>query len=226
MCWTLIFWRNVAKFKRCEESKRTLKNLFAPCLAEFDTTLKVLRIADQWYIVSGKFRFGRNRDFLALLSLLLAGGPRKGKRFNASLRLISPAIFHTSSDNRESNAQKWNSNNKHYERMKPSSYGCDWGDPVELNSVKHSLQRRFSKLLNKLPYGRQNQTNRHYSLRQTSAMKSQYDVWITFARLRLVEMAFLFISFELPRLKHNQILMDLDLPQIDLWHEFHSRKAV
>ena len=57
-------------------------------------------------------------------------------------------------------------------------------------------------------------------------MKSQYDVWITFARLRLVEMAFLFISFELSRLERNQILMDLDLPQIDLWHEFHSRKAV
>ena len=57
-------------------------------------------------------------------------------------------------------------------------------------------------------------------------MKSQYDVWITFARLRLVEIAFLFISFELLRLERNQILLDLDLPQIDLWHEFHSRKAV
>ena len=47
---------------------------------------------------------------------------------------------------------------------------------MELNSVKHGLQRRVSKLLNKLPYGRQNQTNRHYILRQTSAVKSQYDV--------------------------------------------------
>ena len=226
MCRTLIFWRNIAKFKRCEQSKRTLKNPFALRLAEFDTTLKVLRIADQWYIVSVKFRSERNRDFLALLSLLLAGGPRKGKRFNASLRLISPANFHTSSDNRERNTQKWNSNNKHYVRMKSSRHGCDWGDLVELNSVKHSLQRRVSKLLNKLPYGRQNQTNRHYILRQTSAMKSQCDVWITFARLRLVEIAFLFISFELLRLERNQILLDLDLPQIDLWHEFHSRKAV
>ena len=144
MCRTLIFWRNVAKFKRCVESKRTLKNLFAPRLAEFDTTLKVLRIADQWYIVSVKFRFERNRDFLALLSLLLAGGPRKGKRFNASLRLISATSFHASSDNRERNTQKWNSNNKHYVRMKPSRYGCDRGDLVELNSVKHSLQRRVS----------------------------------------------------------------------------------
>ena len=155
MCRTLSFWRNIATFKRCEQSKRTLKNPFALRLAEFDTTLKVLRIADQRYIVSGKFRFGRNRDFLASLSLPLAGGPRKGKRFNASLRLISPANFHTSSDNRERNTQKWNSNNKHYVRMKSSRHGHG-------HSVKHSLQRRVIKLLNKLPYGRQNQTNRHY----------------------------------------------------------------
>ena len=30
-----------------------------------------------------KFRFGRNRDFLALLLLPLAGGPKDGKRFDA-----------------------------------------------------------------------------------------------------------------------------------------------
>ena len=63
-----------------------------------------------------------------------------------------------------------------YERMKPSRHGGDRGDLVELNSVKHSLRRRVSKLLNKLPYGRQNQTNRYYMFRETSAMKSQYDV--------------------------------------------------
>ena len=100
------------EIKRCEESKRTLKNQFASRLAEFDTTLKLLRITDQWYIVPLKFRFGRNRDFLALLSLPLAGGPREGKRFNASWWLMSPASFHTSSDNRERNTQKWNSNNR------------------------------------------------------------------------------------------------------------------
>ena len=33
--------------KRCEESKRTLKNPFASRLAEFNTTLKLLRITDQ-----------------------------------------------------------------------------------------------------------------------------------------------------------------------------------
>ena len=41
-----------------------------------------------------------------------------------------------------------------------------------------------------------------------------------------VEIAFLFISFELLKLECKQILLDLDLPQIDLWHEFDSQKAV
>ena len=97
--------------KTSEESRRTLKNPFASRLAEFSTTLKRLRITDQWYIVPVKFRFGRNRDFLALLLLPLAGGPKDGKRFNADWR-ISSASFHTSSDNFERNTQKWNSNNK------------------------------------------------------------------------------------------------------------------
>ena len=68
------------------------------------------------------FDLGEIGIFLVLLSLLLAG---KGKRFNASLRLFSPASFHTSSDNRERNTQKWNSNNNHYVRKKPLRHGCD-----------------------------------------------------------------------------------------------------
>ena len=41
------FWTGCREIKRCEESKRTLKNPFASRLAEFDTTLKHLRITDQ-----------------------------------------------------------------------------------------------------------------------------------------------------------------------------------
>ena len=41
------FWTGCREIKRWEESKRTLKNLFALRLAEFDTTLKLLRITDQ-----------------------------------------------------------------------------------------------------------------------------------------------------------------------------------
>ena len=70
--------------KKKEESKRTLKNLFASRLAEFDSTLKRLRITGHSYIVPVKFQFGRNRDFLALLLLLLAGGTEDGKRFDAA----------------------------------------------------------------------------------------------------------------------------------------------
>ena len=44
--------------------------------------------------------------------------------------------------------------------------------------------------------------------------------------LHRVEIEFLFLSFEILRLERQQILLDLDLPQIDLWLEFHSRKAV
>ena len=43
------FWTGCREIKRCEESKRTLKNPFASRLAEFDTTVNLLRITDQWY---------------------------------------------------------------------------------------------------------------------------------------------------------------------------------
>ena len=90
------FWTGCREIKRCEETKRTLKNPFASRLAEFDTALKLLRITDQWYIVPAEFRFGQNRDLLALLLLPLAKGPKDGKRFNADQRLTSSASFHAS----------------------------------------------------------------------------------------------------------------------------------
>ena len=41
------FWTGCREIKRCEESKRTLKNPFASRLTRFNTTLKLLRITDQ-----------------------------------------------------------------------------------------------------------------------------------------------------------------------------------
>ena len=105
------FWTGCREIKRCQESKRTLKNPFASRLGEFDTSLKLLRITEKWYILPAEFRFGRNRDLLVLL-LPLAGGPKDGQRFYADWRLISSASFHTSSGNCERNTQKWNSNNR------------------------------------------------------------------------------------------------------------------
>ena len=106
------FWTGCREIKRCQESERTLKHPFASHLGKFNTILKLLRTTDQWYIVPVKSRFGRNRNFLALLLLLLARGPKDGKHFDANWRLISSASFHTSSDNCERKTQKWNSNNK------------------------------------------------------------------------------------------------------------------
>ena len=48
-----------------------------------------------------------------------------------------------------------------------------WASVMEGAFVKQNvLQRRVSKLLNKPPYGGQNQTNRRYMFIKTSAMKS------------------------------------------------------
>ena len=127
------FWTGCREIKRCEESRRTLKNPFASRLAEFSTTLKRLRITDQWYIVPVKFRFGRNLDFLALLLLPLAGGPKDWKHFDADWRLISSASFHTSSDNCERNTQKRNSNDKDYKKETIGTLmWLYWGDLVKL----------------------------------------------------------------------------------------------
>ena len=127
------FWTGCREIKRCEESRRTLKNPFASRLAEFSITLKLLRITDQWCNVPVKFWFGRNRDFLALLLLPLAGGPKDWKHFDADWRLISSASFHTSSDNCERNTQKRNSN---YKDCKKETIGTlmwlYWGDLVKL----------------------------------------------------------------------------------------------
>ena len=109
----LMFEQDIAKSKDVRRVREPWKNnMFALCLAEFNTTLKLLRITDQWYIVPVKFWFGRNQDFLALLLVPLAEGPKEGKRFDADWRLISSAGFHKSSNNCERNTQKWNSNNK------------------------------------------------------------------------------------------------------------------
>ena len=169
------FRTGCGEIKRCGESKRTLKNPFASRLAEFNTTLKLLRITDQWYIVPVKFRFGRNRVFFALLLLPLAGGPKGGKRFDADWtdwRLISSASFHRSSDNCERNTQKWNSNNKDCKKKTIEtliwlSRSC--GIKLRRRNVS---QRHVSKLLNEPPYGRQKQTNRRYMFRTTSVTKS------------------------------------------------------
>ena len=76
--WNFDFLTGCHEFRRYEEGERTLKNLFASRLVKFDTTPKFFRITDQWYIVHLKFRFGRNRDFMALFNFIAVG--RRTKR--------------------------------------------------------------------------------------------------------------------------------------------------
>ena len=77
---------------------------------KFDTTFILLKITVQWYIVSVRFRFVWNREYLALLSLPSGRRTEEGKRFDANWRPISPASFHTSLDyaDRVRSKQKWN----------------------------------------------------------------------------------------------------------------------
>ena len=85
------FWTGCREIKRWEESKRTLKNLFASRLAGFNTRIKLLRIADQWHIVPVEFRFGQNLDFMALLLLPLAS--QRTKRLEANRCRLKAYFF-------------------------------------------------------------------------------------------------------------------------------------
>ena len=207
------FWTGCREIKRWEESKRILKNPFASRLAGFNTTLKLLRIIDQWYIVPVKFRFGQNLDFLALLLLPLAGGPK----IRSTLMPIEGLFLLLASIQAQIIVKGIRRNETatiETVRKKPLIHGCDWGDLVEGSFAKQNvLQRRVSKLLNESPYGRQNRTNRRYMFWKTSDMKSWYHFWLTIAMIHRVEIALLFISFKRLRLEREQIrqiLLDLE----------------
>ena len=53
---TFDFLTGCGEFKRCEGCKRTLKDPFASHLAEFDTTLKLLRMTDQIFPLRAHYR--------------------------------------------------------------------------------------------------------------------------------------------------------------------------
>ena len=103
------------EIKRCGESKRTLKNPFASRLTEFDITLKLLRITDQWYIVPVKFRFGRNRFFLRYFycswpEVQKVGSALMPTELTEGLFLLPASI--QAQITAKGITQKWNSNNK------------------------------------------------------------------------------------------------------------------
>ena len=181
---------------------RTLNNPFASHLAKFKTTIKLLRITDQWYVVPVKFRFGRNQDFLALLLLPLA----KGRQNKGSPLMPIEGLFLLLASIQAQIIVKGIHRNETATiktvRKKPLRHWCGWGDLVQLSFVKQNLlQRGVRKLLNEPPYGRQNQTKRCCMFIKTSAMKS----WLTFVMIHSIDIAFLFMSFKRLRLECEQI---------------------
>ena len=167
------FWTGCPEIKRCEDSKRTLKNQFASRLAELDTTPKLLRITDQWYIVPVEFRLWRNRDFLELPYCRWPEDQKTG----SPLMPIEGFLFLLPASIQAQIIVKGIRRNETAAietiRKKPLRHGSDWGDFVELSFVKQNvLQRRVGKLLSEPPCGRQNQVDRRYLFRKTSAMKS------------------------------------------------------
>ena len=64
-----------------------MKNPFASRLAEFDITLKLLRITELRYIVPIKFRFGRNRDFFGVTFIAVSWRTKRRE----ALAFILPA---------------------------------------------------------------------------------------------------------------------------------------
>ena len=175
--------------------------MFASCLAEFNTTLKLLRITDQWYIVPVKFWFGRNQDFLALLLLPLAGGDQKMGRALMPIEGLFLLLASIQAQIIVKGIRRNETATIKTVRKKPLRHWCGWGDLVQLSFVKQNLlQQRLGKLLNEPPYGRQNQTKRRYMFRKTSAMKS----WLTFAMMDSAEIAFFFMCFKCLRLEMSK----------------------
>ena len=176
--------------------------MFASCLTEFNTTLKLLRITDQWYIVPVKFWFGQNQDFLALLLLPLARGDQKMRSALIPIEGLFLLLASIQAQIIVKGIRRNETATIKTVRKKPLRHWCGWGDLVQLSLVKQNLlQRGVRKLLNEPPYGRQNQTKRCCMFIKTSAMKS----WLTFVMIHSIEIAFLFMSFKRLRLECEQI---------------------
>ena len=157
------FWAGCREIKRCEENiKRTLKNPFALHLGEFNTTLKLLRITDQWYTVPAKFLiwekiwifwhyfYGRWPEDQKMGSTLM---PIEGLFRLLASKLQAQIVVKGICRNETATIKAV--------RKKALRHWCDWGDLVEGSFVKQNvLQWHVSKLLNEPPYGQQNQTNR------------------------------------------------------------------
>ena len=132
------FWTGCREIKRCEESKRTLKNPFALRLVEFNTTLKFLRITDQWYIVPVDFWFGQIGIFW---SYFYCRWP-EDQKMGSTLMPIEGLFLLPASIQAQIIVKGIRRNETatiETVRKKPLRHGCDWGDLVELSFVKQNV---------------------------------------------------------------------------------------
>ena len=84
---TFIFWQDVANSKDARRVREPWKNSFASRLAKFDTTLKLLKITDQWYIVPFKFQGMRYNPLVIKWSCMIASKCHK-KGYEVALSIL------------------------------------------------------------------------------------------------------------------------------------------
>ena len=107
MLHTLIFGQDVPNSKQRENRDRDLKNPVTSS-SEFDFRVNlVIIIVVSSYLVLSAVLLLWIVDSFAFISMPLARGPRGRKRFGAGRRLLSPASFTKSSENRGKPKHKW-----------------------------------------------------------------------------------------------------------------------
>ena len=123
------FWTGCREIKICEESKRSLKNPFASRLAEFSTTIKLLRITDQWYIVPLSFDLGEFGIFWRYFYCRLL----KEQKIGSALKPIEGLFLLLASILAQIIVKGIRRNETatiKSVRKKPLRRWCDWGDLV------------------------------------------------------------------------------------------------
>ena len=169
---TLMFGQDVVKSKDARRVRKPWKIcLHRAWPREFNTTLKLLRITDQWYIVPESFDLGKIGIFWRYF---YCRWPREDQKMGSTLMPIEGLFLLLASIQAQIIVKGIRRNETatiKTVRKKPLRHWCDWGDLVEGSFVKQNvLQRRVSKLLNESPYGRQNRPNRRYTFWKTGDM--------------------------------------------------------
>ena len=139
------FWTGCREIKRCEESRRTLKNPFATRLAVFDTALKPLSITDRWYILLRLSLIWTKSGFFVVTFIAVGRRTKSWEALWCRLKAYFFCQLPYKPRNCERNTYIWNSNNRHCKKETIETWmwlrrSC--GSFVKQNV----LQRRVCKL--------------------------------------------------------------------------------